>query len=389
MNNSGIMIVTESKSSARWKERVCFGCLLMIPICTLLLLILPEARNGLKLLADRLFSASEAVNTYVYERFAVPEGQSAAFTLILLGLIAFSLLLLALFRRDPLFILGCAALLSFGQIYFGLSLPAWLNGLLYGFLGFLLISGFRPGRILIFLFTLACAAGIICVYNTGVDPSIEELSEDVRDRISGVVMLSAGLSGESASEPTGTRHINSRSFRFGEDAAETDREYRLVKVEEEQISQPDPLAVLSKAFRILAGIMAAAFLILPAARFLRRRNEIRRLRKACRSDDIRSAVCAMFRFIIFYLRRGGFEEENLPLRNRIPGLREEMPGSYMDLYEKGVTVFEEAVYSDREPDPDGRAVVQDLLDETKRLICARIGRKGRIRLILAEYFGEL
>ncbi len=389
MDSSGIMIMMESKPSPRWKERVSFGCLLLIPVCVLILLILPDARNGLKLLADRLFSASEAVNTYVYERFDIPDGQSAVPAMLLLGLIAFCILLRALLRREPLFILGCAALLSFGQIYFGLSFPAWLNGSIYGFLGCLLIPGLRFKSILIYLFTLIAAAGIIIVYNSGVEPAIEEMSEAVRDRLSGVVMLSSGMSGESASELTGTRHINSRSFRTGNDASETDREYRLVMVEEEQVSRPDPLAVLSGVFRIMAGAVLLVLLILLLSRFLQRRKKNRALRKAFRSDNVREAVCAMFRFVVFYLRRGGFSEENLPFRNWIPGIREELPRDYADLYEKGVTIFEEAVYSDHDPDPDQRAVVRDLLDETKRLICQRIGVKGRIRLRLGEYIGEI
>ena len=389
MNISGINIQIENGPSGGRKNRAYFGCLLLITASFLLLLILPQARNGLKLLADRLFSASEAVNPYIYERFEVPEGQSAGLALLLLGLIGLCLLLMALLRRDPLYILACAVFLSIGQIYFGLSFPAWLNGLLYALFGCLLIPGLRWKKILIFLVTLACVSGIICIYNAGVDPSIEGMSETVRDRLSGVVMISAGMNGDASSELTGTRHVNSRSLRSGNDAAETDREFRLVTVEEVQISRPDPLAVLSEVFPILAGIVLLALLIFLAVRFLKRRKQIRALRKAFLSENICEAVFSMFRYVLFYLRRGGFEEKNRLLRNRKDGMRDVLPVSYTDLYEKGVSIFEEALYSGHELGPEHRALVKDLLDETRRLVFERIDRKSRFRLLIEEHFGEI
>ena len=52
-------------------------------LCLILLMLIPQARLGLYVLCNRLFSASEAVNAYVYFRFPVSDSQNigtSAFT---------------------------------------------------------------------------------------------------------------------------------------------------------------------------------------------------------------------------------------------------------------------------------------------------------------------
>ena len=60
----------------RLKGRLCLLFGMAAALSALLLFAVPAANAGLKALLNRLFTASEAYNTYVYTRFDVPEGQS-------------------------------------------------------------------------------------------------------------------------------------------------------------------------------------------------------------------------------------------------------------------------------------------------------------------------
>ena len=62
---------------------------LAIAALALLLFILPAARESLCALLNRLFEASQAANTYVYQLYETTDGASPALALILIGVLAF------------------------------------------------------------------------------------------------------------------------------------------------------------------------------------------------------------------------------------------------------------------------------------------------------------
>ena len=85
-------ITEEKKKAARaGKEperktcrRAAAVCAAGIVICAALLLLIPEANRGARELCNRLFAASEAVNSYRYRYFAVPENRSVTAAAVML-----------------------------------------------------------------------------------------------------------------------------------------------------------------------------------------------------------------------------------------------------------------------------------------------------------------
>ncbi len=372
---------SETLISDRRERRLSFFCGIAAVLSVLLLFAVPGVSAGLKALLNRLFTASESRNTYVYTRFDVPDGQAVLPALLLLAVTAACIVVYAAVRRKPLFILACAGLTALGQIYFGLAFPGWVNVFVFGFFALLLVPLSRKIiRFFLFAGVTAVTALMVCLYNAGVDPSIEALSESVRDRLNGAVMQAAGGSDESPLRPAGTRHVNSRTLENGDLSSKTDCEFRPVMIEQEEISRPDTMGRLRKAFPF---ILAAAAAVWVAFRFYRitdcRKKALER-RKLFLSDDISEAVCSMFRHIAAYLTFAGCGSGNRPFRDWVDGLEGSMPADYIRRYEDCVPVFEEAAFSDHQMTAAQRDLVMALLDETESLIYGRADRKQKMHL---------
>ena len=367
--------------SDRRKRHFSFFCGIAAALSALLLFAVPGAFAGLKALLNRLFTASESRNTYVYTRFEVPDGQPVLPALILLSVTAVCIMVYAAFRRKPLFILGCAGLTALGQIYFGLAFPGWVNVLLFSFFALLLVPLSRKIiRFFLFAGVAAVTALMVCMYNAGVDPSIEALSESVRDRLSGAVMQAAGGSDESPLRPAGTRHVNSRTLETGDLSSKTDREFRPVMIEQEEISRPDTMGRLRKAFPFVLAAAAVLWIAFRLFRIADRRKKARAERKIFLSDDMSAAVCAMFRHIAAYLTFAGCGSGNRPFRDWTEGLEGSMPADYIRRYADCVPVFEEAAFSGHQLTVKQRDLVKALLDETESLIYGRADRKQKMHL---------
>ena len=362
-------------------KRLCFFCGITAAVSALLLFAVPAAFAGLKALLNRLFAVSESRNTYVYSRFVVQEGQPVLPALILLAVIAVCIMVYAAVRRKPLFILTCAGLTALGQVYFGLAFPGWVNVIVFGFFALLLIPFSRKVlRFCLFAGVTALTALMVCMYNPGVDPSIEALSESVRDRLSGAVMQASGGADESPLRPMGTRHINSHASETGDLSSKTDREFRPVMIEQEEISRPDTMGRLRKAFPFVLAAAAAVWLAFRICRIAARRKKALAGRKIFLSEDMSAAVCAMFRHIAAWLTFAGCGSGNRPFRDWTEGLEGCMPPDYIRRYADCIPIFEEAAFSDHPLDIEQWGLVRGLLDETEDLIYGRADRKQKMQL---------
>ena len=95
--------------------------LCLAAVVLVLLFLLPAARESLKCLLNYLFAASEAVNTYVYDRFSVAADASPTLALLLLGGLIAVLLSLSLLRRSSLIPFLFALFLAFAEIWLGID----------------------------------------------------------------------------------------------------------------------------------------------------------------------------------------------------------------------------------------------------------------------------
>lgn len=388
---SGILITVKTKKAAMrsWRKMFCLCCGLLAVLSVLALLLIPDLREGAKLLCNRLFAASESINPYLYRYFTAAEGASETPALVFAALLLLSLILLALVWRNPVYTLFCMAVFCLGQIYFGLALPVWANVLIGGILSWTLLRWDGNARTAVsYAVVFLLTALLTWLIYPGVDPLVEASSETARDYLSGAAMQMSGIRTDAAEDPVMARHVNSRTLLTGEEAAETDQTFRLVTVEEEQISMPDVSGPLNLVLIILLCAAAAAALGTAVYKLAVRRKRLAEIRGSFCSENTAESVCAVFRHVIRYLESAGHGSGNLPFRDWPAGLRETMPEDYVSLFENCVPVFEEACYSEHSMARDRLDPVNALLAKTEELFFDRADLKAKFRLKYLECLHE-
>ena len=370
------------------KKSISRNCWIVPVFCIalgfILLLLIPTARHGAEALCNRLFDASEAVNHYVYSHFAVPPETHAELAAILLAVMGLCWMGVVFLCPSRLPALLTALILSAGQAYFGLSMPIWALLPLYAALAFRVARGMHLRNTSVYILAiLMVTAGILALW-PGVDEPTEAASERVRDVLGRPAAAAADIGGESPdSAVRETRHVNSQSLAEGGGAATAEQSYRLVTVEEQQISMPRWIDYLKIALLLLLAIAALILPFLPFAALSARRKKALEARAAFDAEDNAAAVCAMFRHVMRYL------ETNRDTGNKLFSVQTEaldhsLPEDYRARCRACVPLFEAAVYSDHALDQSAREQVRSLLDETEGLFYHRAGWRQRLRLRYGE-----
>jgi len=367
---------------ARWAYLIGF---LPIALALTLLFAIPSANQGMRALLNRLFDASEAVNAYVYDRFSVSADQSVGLTAALLATIPASLLAMTLFSGSRLAALCLAAGCVVFQIHFGLAFPAWANVILFALLIVWTLRRPWTGKtVLSVLAGVAALSVAVLLIWPGVDAATEAASESVRDRLSQMAQSFAGTAQELPAGENETRHAHTQSLTEGDREALTDREYRLVTVEEEPISMPHWINYLRI---VLLLLLTVALVILPFFPFVllnRRRKRALDARAVFQSGNVSEAVFAIFQQVIAWLETTGNGAGNLPYAQWDAAVFGKMSPDYAERFAQCEKLFEEAAYSDHEMREEQRQQVLALLNETEQALRMRADWKQRLRLRYKE-----
>ena len=371
----------EAARKDRFRTRAIWVLIAMALISVVLLFILPQARLGAQALCNRLFAASEAVNTYAYRYYPVPEGQSAALACVLLSLFAGALIGLMILSTSRLLPLVLMAACTLFQVYFGLALPALILVPLYSLFAVLLMR--RPvlrSDLLAFGVLVLVLSLVTALLLPGVDPATEKASEAVRDHLSELSQSVTGTAAEVPEGETETRHIHPRSLAEGELAAQTGRTFRLVTALEKQISQPqwvDWLKIL------LLAILSSLLLILPFTPFLllnARRKKVREAEKCFQSEDTAEAVRAVFSRVVQWLDATGRGGGDRLYRDWPQTFSGDLPEGYAERFARCAMDVEEAAYSSHPLPEEKRTRALELLRETEKALWSAADLKQKFLL---------
>ena len=362
-------------------RRVFLACLFLFLLPLALLFLIPAANQGMQALLNRLFDASEAVNAYAYDHFSVPADQPVAPAIVLLAVMGISLPGTALLTGSRLPVLGLMACSVLFQVYFGLSFPVWVNVPLFALFVLWMMKRPRDTRAALCLFAgiLAVSVAVLLVC-PGVDAATEAASEAARDRLSQAAQSLSGIIREQSAGENETRHVHTQSLTAGGREARTDREYRLVTVEEEQISMPHWVDYLRI---ILLLLLAVALVILPFLPFVllnRRRKKALDARKVFESGNVSEAVFAIFQHVAAWLEAMDCGGGNAPYAEWRAGLAPD----YAERFAACEKLFEEAAYSTHEMKEEDRQQALALLNETEQALRQRADWKQRLRLRYRE-----
>lgn len=351
----------------------------------LLLLLIPDFRISAAALCNRLFDWSESVNTYVYARFPVPEGQGVLPAGILLFIAGAAWASLLIISGNWILTLVTVAFLAGFQIYFGVAFPAWINVILFAGLGLLLFPGAVGGRSMLYYpaFILMVSLMTLLVW-PDVDPRTEAASERVRDTCSHVLQQVTGTVSETPSDGMETRHLNTQSLLSGEEASASNKTYRLVTVEEEQISIPHWINYLKIILLLFLAVALITLPFVPFAILNSRRKKAQEARKIFDSENVNEAVAAMFRHVAAWLKATHHDAGNRLFLEWTETVSAQFPKEYAARYARCVILFEEAAYSEHSLDEEARDEVRTLLDETENMLYEQADWKQRFRLKYVE-----
>ena len=332
-------------------------------------------------LCNQAFAASERVNAYAYDYFQTPENQSTALAWTLTAVFTIGYFWLSFVLRSRLLLLLAAAAAALLQTYLGLSLSAWANMALFLSLGLGVVFLSSPKKSALPFAALALIFFILsAALFPGVDAATEAASEAVRDALASVTRQEEALTGENPDSALETRHMNSRSLLTGEEKAEARKEYRLVTVEEQQISQPHWIDYLKIVLLLLLSALVVVLPFLPFLYANARRKKAREARRLFQSENPGEALCAMFRHAAKYLENGGCGGGNLPYRQWPENWNNRLPEAYQKQFAACAALFEEAAYSDHPVTEDQKEQTRLFLSETERIFFDEADWKEKLRL---------
>ena len=328
-----------------------FAALLFLSLA----LVLPPTREGAKLLVNDLFALSESANAYVYERLSVAPNASRLPACILLGAAAAAFAAFAALSPSRLPALTAALILAATQAYFGLSLPAPVNVLLFALPGLKLMPARSLQNRLFFSVSTLAVVLAVCLFFPGVNAATESASERVRDTLSGT-----------PPEAAQTRRENHLSLSSGEGGAVSERDYRLITRAEEQISDPPWFDGLKTALMLLLIVLLLALPFVPFILLNKRAGQAQAIREAFDDADPRKAVCAMFRHVVRYWTVCAAVPKGMPFSGLPTAVA--MPETYRKHYRACVDTFLKAAYGGKPISQAERDSVKSLLDETEFLL---------------------
>ena len=386
---SGLAFIFASFLVLKNKKRLITALLSVFIISLLLLLMLPSANDGLRLIFNRIAEISEARNRYIYIRLPLNDTYAdettpviIAETLLALPAAAFSS---AAVRKEIKFPIAVCSIgiIAFSEAYLGITPPAFLNILLFFLLACICVRKSGSAEL-----SAAAAAAVVCAVALtvtasvpGVDPGLENYSEQLRDRISETVSpyVNAVRQEEMSSPARKESRLNEEDAAFSTGAAPYE-DLNAEIIYEEQISRPEIIDYRKIILMLLAIPLFVIVPFLPLYFIARGRRKALERRVLFDSDDPSEAIRAMFPHIYRCLLALGLQEANLSFASRGKDVEALLPGDYAREYESSVLLWEEAAYSGHTMDVKDKYAVRGLLDRTEKLLTERSDRKALFRL---------
>lgn len=340
----------------------------------LLLLLRPGVfLDGCKYLLNRLFAASEARQSYVYEKFAVGEAWAALrFALLPLGL--FSGCACGGSRRG----LGAAVfffLLCGGAAWLGVSPPQpWPVLLILA----LTLQGLLPREgspscraVLGVLAALAALCAAVFLLFPGEDAALSAWEETARDRLSRQSVAYVELPSAQPTAPPERDPIDLSLFQ----------------------TEDTPGALWGAGFLWSRPLSAPAVILLfalvlfvPAifSDWTKKRRE--RNRAGLEVENIPAAVRSGFRYALRWLTLGGLPPENRLYGSYAPAVEALFSPELRRQYEAVLPLWREAAYSEHPMTEAQRAEMRRFAEQARETVWAGLGKRGRF---LARYIYAL
>ena len=321
--------------------------------------------DGIKLIANRVFSISEAAQNYRYDRFEinVTDAESSVYILTALAFISLLLALISvLLMRKNEKIIPTAAFFAIAVFtaYFGVS-TAFIWMVLPAAVWLISIIPHNAGarRYITVVIVLTLIFSVSSQLLPSEFQAVSKFDESIRDKIAFQTV----------------RYENSITPEVFDPPPETEPE-------EKTDTRDDHIAYSIPTTKIV-GIVAAIILILlilfiPAILIdkLRKRAELERA--GIESDNYAVSICAMFLYAVRWLNSYGIKPDNVNYADWMQQLKEYMSEDYLNSYDEAVSIWYEAAFSNHEMTAQQRETVRAFLIKTGDEIWKKATHKQRL-----------
>ena len=359
------------------KDRAALRFAALAAVAAVLLLTRRDALDGVRLLLNRLFAASEARQTYTYEKFivpaaaGVPEMQAALLPLgLLIGLLC-GLSARFRLRLVPTLLFALCALaaawlgVSPGAGWYVLSAAALALGFADG-QGPYSAAAARSAAVLSALL-LICAA--VFALFPGEDARLSAWDETMRDRLAMETVAYTDAAPSAAPQTVPAAQETKQFYRAEETAADTDGD-------EETLSLPLPL--------LLAILLTALLLFVPAVWSDRLKKRRAAHRAGLDDPDPGAAIRAAFLYAMRWLDAGGLRPGNRPYGDCAPEIGAAFTPELRAEFEQVLPIWREAAYSAHPMDGAQRDAMLRFMEHARSAAWDRLGRRDRLRIKYLE-----
>lgn len=343
--------------------------------------LLSSVRDGAAALINRLYDASEAVNAYAYDRFAVAD--EAAVNAALIWLAVPGGILCALAARRRLCALALFFALAFAEAYFGVTPPMWQNLLIFALLALLSAQGKTDAESGALLVGIACAALAVFLLAPRPNAAVEAYSEQLRDELGAAAMRVTRQVSPPEDETNRVREESRQheeSARADEALSGTAQEFERRTQDEEELALPQRIDYLKIALWLLLAVAALTVPFVPFWLLERAKRRAAETRAAFADADNAAAIRAMFAHTMDWLRAGGLQTENRPFAQCEEAVEALTSRPFAERYASAASIWQEAAYSDHAMSDEQRKIVRELLDAAAATLYEKADRRTRFRM---------
>lgn len=358
-----VFVVLEEKLDSRIKliATASTGAVLVILAIVLRTYII----GGLGDIMNCVYEASEAEQAYIYTKFNISEAAQSNPDICIRAAAAWASCLIASLGAMPpaaarRFIgLGVAVFAFIAFAYYGLVPSAVVVALLVVAIMFVLARGGLLSALPVLLAALLFFGAIVLI-SPGENYGISKADERIRDRLA---FRSAYLETE--------RNIENPTENETQTNNDNNTENEKDKESEVSLKWLVPLIITVLIIAALAGI---AYLMYK--RYLRRRDANR---EGLDSEDIRTAIIAMFPYAVRWLGVSGVEVSGRNFASLVEPLKRDISDQYSNYFSSMYVLWREAAYSDHGMEEEQKEAMWTFVNDTVDMVNNTLDWKGKIK----------
>ena len=345
---------------------------IMLAAAAVMLVILhSEIFDGMHLVMNSLFEASEKTQAYIYEKFEIVRDpgtylECMKYAVLETGIVVGSVLSFIPVKAMRWICGGVCVLCAGCFAYFGI-LPQAVPAMITVIALTAVMAGSKLKAVLPVMVAGTLIFALILTISPGENKAVSKIDENLRDKLATSTVSIQG------NEQTKSEQENKEKNKDNSDGS-GDQSFLGGGIKN------------MKVWIVLGLILLTAMILfIPAVIHDRLEKKRKKNRQGINSKDPKAAVCAMFPYTVKWLKEAGLKTGNVPFADLVEGVREISTDEYSREYSKMLIKWKEAAYSDYDLNEEDRSAMKDFMERTIADVREKMSfaEKMRVRFVTA------